>query len=135
MIITLIAFGLLIVGIAGYIISNRRDASYLVTDFFFGLVILQSIAALLVTLVLILSHTNIDHSIQVNRMEHDSIVARLEIADTGYENIAYSEAIKDAMKWNVDVEHQKYFCNNPWFSWFFDKRLVDDLEYIDYKQK
>ena len=49
------------------------------------------------------------------------------------ENISKSDVIKDVSEWNKMVLEKKYWSKNPWTSWFFSQKVVDDLKYIDYK--
>ena len=42
-----------------------------------------------------------------------------------------ANVIQKVYEWNVEVYDEKYWGNNIWTNWFFNKKVVDSLEYIN----
>lgn len=82
---------------------------------------------------IICAHVGENKNIEMNNIEYESLCNRLEIVNSDYEDISKSDVIKDVSEWNKMVLEKKYWSKNPWTSWFFSQKVVDDLKYIDYK--
>ncbi len=80
------------------------------------------------------THVAVDRTIEVNRIEYESLCDRLEIINSDYEDVSKSDVIKDISEWNKQVIDKKYWAKNPWTSWFLSQKIVDELKYIDYKE-
>ena len=78
-------------------------------------------------------HVGENKNIETNNVEYESLCQRLEIINSDYEDMSKSEVIKDVSEWNKMVLEKKYWSKNPWTSWFFSQKIVDNLKYIDYK--
>ena len=78
-------------------------------------------------------HVGENKNIEMNNVEYESLCQRLEIINSDYEDMSKSEVIKDVSEWNKMVLEKKYWSKNPWTSWFFSQKIVDNLKYIDYK--
>lgn len=79
------------------------------------------------------AHAVENKNIEMNNIEYESLCQRLEIVNSEYEDVSKSEVIKDVSEWNKMVLEKKYWSKNPWTSWFFSQKVVDELKYIDYK--
>ena len=82
---------------------------------------------------IICAHVGENKNIEMNNIEYESLCNRLEIVNSDYEDMSKSDVIKDVSEWNKMVLEKKYWSKNPWTSWFFSQKVVDDLKYIDYK--
>ena len=82
---------------------------------------------------IICAHVGENKNIEMNNIEYESLCQRLEIVNSDYEDMSKSDVIKDVSEWNKMVLEKKYWAKNPWISWFFSQKVVDDLKYIDYK--
>ena len=82
---------------------------------------------------IICAHVGENKNIEMNNVEYESLCQRLEIVNSEYEDMSKSDVIKDVSEWNKMVLEKKYWAKNPWTSWFFSQKVVDDLKYIDYK--
>lgn len=81
--------------------------------------------------IIILANLAVPNTIAQFKIKHDSLVKRLEISDSNYEDLSKSNIIEDITKWNIKVQNLKYFSDSPWTNWFFNKEVVDTLEFID----
>ena len=78
-------------------------------------------------------HVGENKNIEMNNVEYESLCQRLEIVNSEYEDMSKSDVIKDVSEWNKMVLEKKYWSKNPWTSWFFSQKVVDELKYIDYE--
>lgn len=83
--------------------------------------------------VIICMHVAVNKNIEINRIEYEGLCHRLEIVNSDYEDVSKSDVIKDISEWNKAVLYKKYWAKNPWTSWFYSQKMVDELKYIDYK--
>lgn len=82
---------------------------------------------------IICAHVGENKNIEMNNIEYESLCNRLEIINSNYEDMSKSDVIKDVSEWNKMVLDKKYWSKNPWTSWFFSQKVVDNLKYIDYE--
>lgn len=133
---TLIAIGLFIFGLIGII---AFDVEYLDMELMLALSwisgIVGGVATAIMVLTIIMNHIGIEKAIYDKQMDRASLVKRLEIVDSDYEDISKSEVYKETYEWNKDVYSHKYWGSNPWTNWFYDKDYCDALEYINLEEK
>ena len=79
------------------------------------------------------AHVGENKNIEMNNIEYESLCQRLELVNPDYEDVSKSDVIKDVSEWNKMVLEKKYWSKNPWTSWFFSQKVVNELKYIDYK--
>ena len=89
------------------------------------------IIAFILVLCIILAHVGIDATIERNRIKYESLCHRYEIVTSEYEDVSKSDVIKDIAEWNMNAYSYKHWANNPWTSWFYSKRVADDMEMIE----
>lgn len=89
------------------------------------------LVAFFAALSIILAHVGIDATIERNRIEYESLCQRYEIVTSEYEDVSKSDVIKDIAEWNMDVYSYKHWANNPWTSWFYSKRVADNMKMIE----
>lgn len=103
----------------------------------FGLGLLFTVGGGLIAFIMaigiICAHVGVDATIEENRIEYESLCERQEIINSEYEDVSKSDVIKDIAEWNKKVYNQKHWANNPWTSWFYSKRVADDMKMIERK--
>lgn len=82
---------------------------------------------------IIIAHIGVGARIDENRIEYESLCQRYEIVTSEYEDVSKSDVIKDIAEWNKKVYITKHWAYNPWTSWFYSKRVADDMEMIERK--
>lgn len=93
--------------------------------------VIDTIILILCVLTIISTHIGTEVQIQNNKITYQSILDRANCIDTEYEDVSKSEIIKEIAEWNKEVNELKYLSNNLWFNWLFNKKVADNLEYID----
>lgn len=103
----------------------------------FGLGLLLTVGggliAFIMAICIICVHVGVDAVIEENRIEYESLCQRYEIVTSEYEDVSKSDVIKDIAEWNKNVYSEKHWANNPWTSWFYSKRVADDMKMIERK--
>ena len=89
--------------------------------------------AFIMAICIICAHVGVDAQIEENRIEYESLCERYEIVTSEYEDVSKSDVIKDIAEWNKMVYSEKHWAYNPWTSWFYSKRVADDLKMIERK--
>lgn len=123
--VTVLIIGLICLGISFNSYSGISDILGTVATF------IGSISTLIVILVIIFSHTNVNLVIDDSNMEYKGLVKRLEIVNSEYEDMSKSDVINDITEWNRQVYREKYWGYNEWTNWFHSREYVDSLHYID----
>ena len=93
------------------------------------------IVAFSMAIIILIEHVGVDARIEENRIEYESLCQRYEIVTSEYEDVSKSDVIKDIAEWNKDAYSYKHWANNPWTSWFYSKRVADDMKMIERKPK
>ena len=83
---------------------------------------------------IIIAHIGVGAQIEENRIEYESLCERQEIVNSDYEDMSKSDVIKDIAEWNKMVYSSKHWAYNPWTSWFYSRKVVDELEMIERRQ-
>lgn len=103
----------------------------------FGLGLLFTVGggliAFIMAICIICAHVGVDATIEENRIEYESLCERYEIVTSEYEDVSRSDVIKDIAEWNKNVYSEKHWAYNPWTSWFYSKRVADELQMIERK--
>lgn len=81
------------------------------------------------------AHFGVDAQIEENRIEYEALCERQEIANSDYEDVSKSDVVKDIAEWNKMVYSSKHWAYNPWTSWFYSKKVVDELEMIERREE
>lgn len=134
MIITLISIIVLIVGI----VCLRLYIHHSISSDNIGFIacvlsVIGGIILFFVLIAIIFSHINIDKKIQEAQMERESIERQIECISNNYEDVSRASVIERVYEWNKKVYSQRYRVNSPWTSWFYSKKYVDSLGYIEMK--
>ena len=132
MIITLISIIMFIIGIVCLRLYDRNllssDRVCLVGCY---TAIIGGVILFFVLATIIGSHINIDKKIQEAQMKRESIERQIECISSNYEDVSKTSVIERVYEWNKEVYSQRYRLNSPWTSWFYSKKYVDSLEYIE----
>lgn len=138
MILTLIAFGILVLGIIGVVASIKDLFNYKINAFVdcigSACVVIGFIFVIICLTIIIIAHCGIDHQIYQKQLEHESIVKQLECIDSDYEDVSKADVIQKIYDWNSYVHNAKYWSDNPWTNWFNSKRFADSLKYIELEE-
>lgn len=130
MIITLFFVALIISGISVFCYEEHTycwgDNPYTYISCLFG-----TIGLFICILFIIFAHVGVDNSIEVYRIQKESIEQRYDAMVSQYEDISDISVLQEVEEYNVDVTRYKYWCNHPMTSWFFSKDVAKSLELID----
>lgn len=138
MIITLIALGILIIGIILTILNEKTNIFgrfYNGIEFLcLSLVFFGTTFSIICIGSILFKGIGEDRIIERNRMKYESLQRRIEVVNSEYEDASRSDLIKDINEWNEKVYDKKYWAKSPWTNWFFNQKIVDELEYIDFEE-
>lgn len=135
MILTLIGLGIIIVGIILLIIYKIRDYFLSSLDTIGEFIIVIGVLYLGVCIgIILLKGVGEDHRIKENKMEYEALQKRIEVVNSEYEDVSKSELIEDIKEWNIMVYKNKYWSTNKWTNWFYNKKVIDELKYIDFEE-
>ena len=129
MILTIITLLAIAIGVA----MIRKDEYEEGVVFGIGLLftICGGLIAFIMAICIICAHVGVDARIEENRIEYESLCQRYEIVTSEYEDVSKSDVIKDIAEWNKNVYSEKHWAYNPWTSWFYSKRVADDMKMIE----
>ena len=135
MIITLIGIGLLFLAIICLVCCEKCLFSYYVDEFIGGIGIILCIVGISATLIsgtiIGCANISVDSDIYTAKLEYDAIVKQVECINSDYEDVSKAAVIQRVYEWNKKVYNAKYWSNNPLTNWFWNKKYVDSLEYIE----
>ena len=135
MIITLITIVAFVLGVIGYILSDRDIVPRKCKEFIILLslcaVVMAGIAILIEIPGIIRTHCMINKDIYEYSLKRESIVKQVECISSDYEDVSKATVIANVYDWNKEVYNSKYWAKNPWTSWFWSQKFVDSLEYIE----
>ena len=135
MIITLITIVAFVLGVIGYILSDRDIVPRKRKEFIILLslcaVVMAGIAILIEIPGIIRTHCMINKDIYEYSLKRESIVKQVECISSDYEDVSKATVIANVYDWNKEVYNAKYWAKNPWTSWFWSQKFVDSLEYIE----
>lgn len=134
MILVLISIFLIILGIICLIISNYKyRCPECIENIGLCSVITGGIFTIMCIVAFAYFNIGIDKQIYEYNLERESIIKQIECInyDNDHENVSKTIVIKNICDWNKKVYGIKYWTNNPWTSWFRNKRYANSLEYIE----
>ena len=135
MIITLIGIGSLFLAIICFVCCKKCLFSYYVDDFIGVIGIILCIVGINATLIsgtiIGCANIGIDRDIYTDKLEYDAIAKQVECINSDYEDVSKAAVIQRVYEWNKKVYNAKYWSNNPLTNWFWNKKYVDSLEYIE----
>ena len=138
MIWTLIGFIILSIGIFSAYINSQFLSFDWIDDLTFGVsvfgIIIGGLASIAFLITIISAHVNVDKKIHDADMQYKSLVKQVECIDSDYEDVSKASVIENVYEWNKDVYDAKYWSENKWTNWFYDKDYVDSLKYIEMEE-
>ena len=138
--VTLLSIVLLIIGIISFIINEKMSA----LDWRDNITIFAGVTGIMAggvmlivcfaTLIFAHVNANVDKKIHDADMQYKSLVKQVECIDSDYEDVSKASVIENVYEWNKDVYDAKYWSENKWTNWFYDKDYVDSLKYIEMEE-
>lgn len=132
MILTIITMIAIAVGVA---MIRKDEYEGVVYGLGFIFTVIGGLIAYIMVIFIICAHVGVDAKIERNRIEYESLCERQEIVESEYEDVSKSDVIKDIAEWNKMVYSEKHWAYNPWTSWFYSRRVADDMKMIERKSK
>ena len=80
---------------------------------------------------IIITHCTIRNNISNDQYEREAIEKQVEYLSSNYEDVSKTTVIQKAYDWNKKVYNAQYWSNNIWTNWFWSKKYVDSLKYIE----
>ena len=126
MLITLLALVLIILG--GWLITKNSEAE----GFGVMIFIVGCMVMIVCLTTIICRHAMTTKQINNNNIRYESLVKRLEIVDSEYEDVSKSDVIKDIANWNQEVYDYNYWNNNLFTNWMHSDKVAESYKYIEY---
>ena len=123
----------LMVTVVGIVLLWKGDDYAIVNGLGLLFTVCGGLIAFTMAIGIICAHVGVDATIEENRIEYESLCERYEIVTSEYEDVSRSDVIKDIAEWNKKVYSVKHWAYNPWTSWFYSKRVADELQMIERK--
>ena len=123
----------LIVTVVGIVLLWKGDDYGIVNGLGLLFTVCGGLIAFIMAICIICVRVGVDATIEENRIEYESLCERYEIVTSEYEDVSRSDVIKDIAEWNKNVYSEKHWAYNPWTSWFYSKRVADELQMIERK--
>ena len=135
MIITLIGVAMFVLGIIGFLYYVSFDTNKDVIGFLSSVGIIIGFLWLLICIpCIILTRCTASNDIYNANLERECIVNQIEYIDAGYEDVSKTIVIQNVYEWNKKVHAAQYWSSNPWTSWFWSKKYVNSLKYIELEE-
>lgn len=134
MIITLIGIVILVLSMIGLFLYIKNIITIDILDICMVGILLGFTWILFCDLFIGAANIGVDRDIYNKQLEYESIVKQVECLNTNYEDVSKTTVIQNVYEWNRDVYNAKYWSENPWTSWFSNKRYVDSLKYIEMEE-
>jgi len=131
MIIFIITLAVAIIGI--WLIDHKKNE--IMEGVGFLLFVCGGLVGFIMLCFIIIAHAGVDAQIEENRIVYEALCERQEVAMSEYEDVSKSDVIKDIAEWNKMVYSSKHWAYNPWTSWFYSKKVVDELEMIERREE
>lgn len=137
--VTLLGIVLLVIGIITYVINEKICSLDWRDTVTMGIsltgITIGGIMSVVCLVMLILAHVHVDKQIHDADVKYESLVKQVECIDSDYEDMSKASVIENVYEWNKDVYDAKYWSENKWTNWFYDKDYVDSLKYIEMEEK
>lgn len=92
--------------------------------------LISAMSTVICMVLLIMYNLEVKDTIYDNKIKYYDICNKAEnvVKNSTEEELVKSEIIE----WNHEVLKYKSGYNNPWTSWFYNKEVLDNMEYIEY---
>ena len=88
------------------------------------------IVAVVCVMLIIDTNSSVKDTIYDNKIKYYEICNK---AENVVKNSTEEELVKaEIIEWNHEVLKYKSGYNNPWISWFYNKEVLDSMDYIEY---
>jgi len=88
------------------------------------------IVAVVCVMLIIDTNSSVKDTIYDNKIKYYEICNK---AENVVKNSTEEELVKaEIIEWNHEVLKYKSGYNNPWVSWFYNKEVLDSMDYIEY---
>lgn len=136
MILTLIFLCLLTLGIVLMFVGDNINSYYDADIFVSGMTLAIVFGLILLFCVGLIINEHLDgyenKTIELNRMEYEGLIQEKELTmNSEHDDVGRITVTKDIVEWNQDVYSAKRALERKWVNWFYSKRIVDELHYID----
>lgn len=121
----------LVLTVIGFFVILKYDGYEIVSIIGCVLGVGGIVTAVIMSAWILFEHVGAGVRIEEKRIEYEALCERYEIATSEYEDVSKSDVIKDVAEWNKEVYTYKHWAYNPWTSWFYSRRLADELEMIE----
>ena len=132
MILTLLSVGMLVVGVVMY--ASNECVTHDLYAYSIVLMILGTTASFICMIAISCTHFRANQDIYKAQMEYETLLRQLEVSKNSTNTLTYVTATENIIQWNVWVADEKYYQNNVFTSWFYSKKYVDSLEYIEVEE-
>lgn len=129
MILILGSFGILIIGIVFWVISEKTY-SELLTAIGVIAICVGITGVLFCGTTSIFKHARAEKDIHKAEIEYQCILEQLKIDDKENGDVLRAYVIDNVSEWNQKVYSEKHRADSPWTSWMFSKKYADSLKYI-----
>lgn len=100
-----------------------------------GLIMLLTLIGIIWLMVcimfIIITHCTIRNNISNDQYEREAIEKQVEYLSSNNEDVSKTTVIQKTYDWNKKVYNAQYWSNNIWTNWFWSKKYVDSLKYIE----
>lgn len=136
MILLIIALSVLVIGLLLYTVIYNAVEKRKAEDFCIAagltMMILGGAAVFIMAVVIFITQcVGVDLTVERNNMQYEALVDECEIINTEYEDISKTDVIQRVFEWNQNAYTYNYWMNNPWTSWFYNKRVGESLKHIN----
>ena len=135
MIITLIGVAMFALGIIGFLYYVSFDTNKDVIGFLSSVgIIIGFLWLLMCVLFITIPRCTAENDIYDANLERECVVNQIEYIDAEYEDVSKTIVIQNVYEWNKKVHAAQYWSSNPWTSWFWSKKYVNSLKYIELEE-
>lgn len=89
------------------------------------------IMVVIILLIFLITHIGTNQQIIENEIEYKALIEQVEIINSDYEDISKAMVIQNVAEWNKNVASVKYWVENPWTNWLWNKKVADSLKFIE----
>lgn len=131
MIVTLLCVLVLVVGLVLYYIANRKQYNIFIEFLGELFIVVGVITAVVCVSIIVITHAGTKAHIDSAKIEYYGLVKQVEMLSSEYEDVSKTEVINRVSDWNKMVYSEKYWSNNLWTNWFYNKKYAESLNYIE----
>lgn len=133
MIWTFIVIFLVLLSI-GMIIAENLNTEIYYADWYdylmITVIVITTFAVIIWSILMIVSHSGTEKQIIANDMKYESLMYSKSLIDSDYEDLSKTTLIKDITDWNSAVISDRYWSENIWTNWFYNKEVVSKKKLI-----